>query len=80
MKTSLSGASGMVVFAGVKTLGNTGSAPFVSAFGIAAFSDRGLVEGTVSLIERTARGVKEVLFCCPGSTNGVNWRVVQSLF
>ena len=68
------------MFAGVKTLANTGSAPFGSAFGIGAFSDRGLVDGTVSFTERTARGVKGVLFCCPGSTNGVNWRVVQLLF
>jgi hypothetical protein len=55
VKTSLSGASGMAVLAGVKTLANTGSALFSSTFGTVeeAFSDRGLVEGAVSLTERT---------------------------
>jgi hypothetical protein len=77
VKTSLSGASGMAVLAGVKTFANTGSVLFSTALG--AFSDRGLVEGAVSLTERTIRGVKGVLLCCPGSTNGVNWRVVQLL-
>jgi hypothetical protein len=60
----------MALLAGVKTFAKTGSL-LSSAFG-GAFSDRGFVEVAVSLTERTARGVIGILFCCPGSMNGVN--------
>ena len=76
MKTSLRGARGTPLLAGVKTFENTRSVAFSSGFEIVlfggAFSERGLVEGAVSLTVRTERGVKGAIFCCPGSTKDVN--------